>query len=174
MTSIIITLRRFAPLGSLSAQRTVIVFIADSILQQNNNNRYELGGVAFCLSMLWAQIFPFVALHLFEGEEDVKRALTIYLGGSFGLWMLLNIAFFYTIDMSYFNTFIGTLTAPQYTVAFYNETDEDNLKFYAVFTNRMSYTLSIKDVVREWVAENIKQWEEERPEWFKIEKTGRR
>jgi len=64
------------------------------------------------------------------------------------------------------------MTAPQYTCMLYNTAGngEDEKKFDAVFTNRMSYTESIKDEVRVWVAENLEQWEEDQPEWFKIEK----
>jgi len=50
------------------------------------------------MSMLWAQIFPFVVLQLYDGDADTKDALTVYLVGSFSLWVLLNVAFFATID----------------------------------------------------------------------------
>jgi len=40
----------------------------------------EMGGLAFSLSMLWAQIFPFVALIFFK-DNDNKEAITIFLAG---------------------------------------------------------------------------------------------
>ena len=51
---------------------------------------YELGGTAFSLSMLWAQVMPFVALQLYEkddeeensiSKEDIKEFLLCILGG---------------------------------------------------------------------------------------------
>jgi len=39
---------------------------------------FELGGLAFSMSMLWAQIFPFVALMFYE-DDDNKEAITIFL-----------------------------------------------------------------------------------------------
>ena len=47
---------------------------------------YEMGGLAFCLSMLWAQIFPFIALDMFETNDDpeiikLKEAITTFLIG---------------------------------------------------------------------------------------------
>jgi len=71
----------------------------------------EMGGLAFSLSMVWAQVFPFVALQLFEGEEitdDMQENVTAFLFGSFGLWLILNAWFFCTIDLHYINTFFGT------------------------------------------------------------------
>ena len=39
---------------------------------------YEMGGATFSMSMLWAQIFPFIALMFFE-DNDNKEAITIFL-----------------------------------------------------------------------------------------------
>jgi len=130
-----------------------------------------MGGTAFGLSMVWAQIFPFVALQFFESNEDesAKEAITVFLVGSFTMWLLLNIALFCTIDLSYSNTFFGTKTASQYTVNLYHETNEDSLKFVAVFNNRLSYTTAINEDVKEWIASNIARWKEEGEPWFKIE-----
>jgi len=67
-------------------------------------------------------MFPFVALQLYDdGDNDssVKEAMTGFLIGLFLLWMLLNVAFFCTIDLSYLGTFFGTMTAPQYTCMLY-------------------------------------------------------
>jgi len=58
--------------------------------------------------MVWAQAFPFVALQLYEGDD--KDSITIFLIGSFSLWLALNVAFFCTIDLNYLNTFFGTFT----------------------------------------------------------------
>ena len=127
-----------------------------------------MGGLAFCVSMLWAQIFPFLALQLLKSNEITKDALTLFLVGSFVLWLVLNIAFFCTIDMSYLNSFIGTLTAPQYTCQLFQESETDPARFDAVFDNRISYIESIH--VKEWVKNNIDRWQEEAPSWFKIEK----
>jgi len=128
-----------------------------------------MGGFAFCISMLLAQIFPFVALQLYDEDADVKDALTVFLVGSFSLWVLLNVAFFATIDLRYMRTFFGTQTAPQYTCDLYRTGDGDECKWEAVFENRLSYTKNIHAEVKEWVAENIARWERESPDWFKIE-----
>ena len=74
-----------------------------------------MGGLSFSTSMVWAQAFPFVALQFYEDSDTKKVALTIFLVGSFASWLLLNIAFFSTINLNYLGTFFGTKTAPQYT-----------------------------------------------------------
>jgi len=128
---------------------------------------YELGGLGFTISMIWAQVFPFVALQYFDGET--KDIMTGFLAMSFTVWMMLNIIFFCTIDLSYLNTFFGTKTAPQYTCELYLTNKEDSQKFDAIFTNRIQYTKLIHEDVKEWVRKNINQWNRERPGWFNIE-----
>jgi len=127
---------------------------------------YELGGLGFTISMIWAQAFPFVALHYFDGEmKDIMRGFLVF---SFMAWLMLNIIFFCTINLSYLNTFFGTKTAPQYTCELFLTGKVDYSKFRAVFKNRNDYTKSIHGEVKEWVAANIDQWRRDEPEWFKI------
>jgi len=64
-----------------------------------NNNRFELGGITFCVTLLWAQIFPFVGLHFYDGDR--KDNITMFLMATFGLWFVLNLAFLCTIDLKY-------------------------------------------------------------------------
>ena len=108
--------------------------------------------------MVWAQVFPFVALQFYEGEEKARNALKTVLVGCFSLWLVLNII-----------TFFGTKTAPQYTCELFETSKEDSQRFDAVFSNRIAYTKSIHDDVRDWVARNIDRWKENKPDWFKIE-----
>jgi len=96
-------------------------------------NPIDLGGVAFSASMLWAQIMPFVALSFYEGEN--KEQLKILLMCSFGLWLVLNGLFFYSIDRSYIPTFFGSETAPQFTVELFRNSEGDFAKFDVVFDN---------------------------------------
>ena len=58
--------------------------------------------------MIWAQVFPFVALQFFEGElkPEIETGLVV----SFTNWLLLNVAFFGTIDLAYLPTFFSTMT----------------------------------------------------------------
>jgi len=83
----------------------------------NNNNRYEMGGAVFSLSIFWTQIFPFVALQFYEDTDDHTghehvHGIINFLAGSAMLWMVLNIIFLCTIDMSLLPTFFSTKTAP--------------------------------------------------------------
>jgi len=120
--------------------------------------------------MIWAQAFPFVALQFFEeGSTISKGTITLILIGSFSSWLLLNVAFFCTIDLSYLGTFFGTKTAPQYTCEYFSTSKEDFQKWDAVFENQLSYTTSIHNDVRTWVSDNIVRWQQERPQFFKIE-----
>ena len=129
---------------------------------------YEMRGIAFSASMVWAQIMPFVALQFFEGSN--KEALSIILFCSTTLWLVLNVVFFCTIDLSYLNTFFGSMTAPQYTCeVFLATTTDDATKFDFTFETRLQYTKSINKEVKEWVADNIDRWKLEKPDWFKIE-----
>jgi len=126
-----------------------------------------MGGLGFTISMIWAQAFPFVALQYFDGE--MKDTSTSFLAVSFTAWLVLNIIFFCTVDLSYLNTFFGTKTASQYTCELYLTAEDDFQKFDAIFTNRIQYTKSIHGKVKKWIAENLSVWRRERPDWFKIE-----
>ena len=130
--------------------------------------QYECGGLIFTLSVLWAQVFPFVALQFYDGGE--KDTITKYLIGSFALWLTLNIIFLNMIDSSYSKTIFDTSTAPQYTCELFLKSEEDSEKFQVVFSRRISYTKSIHELVKVWIAINIERWREEQPEWLKIEK----
>jgi len=117
--------------------------------------------------MIWAQIFPFVALQFFEGElkSEIEAGLIV----SFTVWLSLNIAFFCTIDLAYLHTFFGTMTGPQYTVQCFKEAINDAMRWDAVFTNRISYTKTIHGVVKVWIKENIERWRSENPSWFQVD-----
>jgi len=130
---------------------------------------FDLGGLGFSLSMVWAQVMPFVALLLFYDNDELKGSLVIFLVLTFTLWLLLNIVFFCTIDLSYTHTFYGTMTAPQYTCMQYKTAEEDSVKFDAVFNNRIQFTTSIHSDVKPWVANNIARWRETKPDWFNVE-----
>jgi len=131
---------------------------------------YEVGGVTFTTSMVWAQVFPFVALQFYEGsDEEEKEALKLFLVGSLCLCLLLTIAFFCTIDLNYLNTFIGSKSGPQYTCELFSTSEEESAKFRAAFKNRPSYTKHVHEEVKVWVTANIDRWHEDRPSWFKIE-----
>ena len=78
------------------------------------------------MSMVWAQAFPFVALQFFEESDTIsKDAIALILVGSFSSWLLLNIAFFCTINLNYLGTFFGTKTAPQYTCEYFQTCKKD-------------------------------------------------
>ena len=116
---------------------------------------------------------PFVALHLYEVKDEDginKEFLLIFLSCGLAVWLILNITFFCTINLSFLNTFAGTKTGPQYTCERFNKTSEsDEINFGVVFRNRLSYTKSIHGEVRTWVAENIARWIEEKPDWFNVD-----
>jgi len=84
--------------------------------------------------------------------------------------LLLNIAFFLTIDKKHIKTFFSRKTAPQYTCELFSTSVEDSVKFRAAFKNRKSYTKAVHDDVQEFVSNNIERWMAEKPKWFKIEK----
>ena len=92
--------------------------------------------------------------------------------GSFGIWLALNGLFFLTIEMSFMNTFFGTITAPQYTVQLFRIGEDDFSRFDAAFDNRRSYINGCEDEVRVWLRENIDRFQLEQPEWWKIEMVG--
>ena len=124
----------------------------------------EFGGLAFSLNTIWAQIFPFVALVLYDGEREITTTLVISLCS----WILLNIVLFCTIDMSYLNTFFSTKTKAQYACELFRNSDEHSAKFKAAFITGGG-TKGIEVEVKEWVSANIQQWTEEGPDWFTVE-----
>ena len=81
----------------------------------------------------------------------------------------MNIAFFFSIDLSYLKTFFTRKTAPQYTCELFLTSEEESAKFRAAFKSRSSFTKEIRDDVKEWVSLNIDGWKEDHESWFKIE-----
>ena len=128
---------------------------------------YGNGGTVFSLSMVWVQALPFVALQYYEGDD--AEAIKIFLVCSLCLWLILNVAFFCTIDLDFIGTFFGTITAAQYTVELFQNATDDAMKFDAAFTNRISYTKPIHGEIKEWVRLNIDRWRLEAPKWFVVE-----
>jgi len=157
-----------APLIGSFFERIIVKVVADFTGCLHFRHPYELGGFGFTISILWAQAFSFVALQFFD--EDSKDIMRGFLFVSFSAWLVLNIIFFCTIDLSYLNTFFGSKTAPQYTCEFYLTSNDDYAKFDAVFDNRIQYTKSIHEEVKLWMAANIDQWRRDQPDWFNIHK----
>jgi len=155
------------PLIATFLHRIAVKIIVDFTGCLHCRHPYELGGLGFTLSLIWAQAFPFVALQFFDGET--KDIMTGLLAVSFIAWLVLNIIFFCTIDLGYLNTFFGTKTAPQYTCEIFLTSNNDFAKFDTVFGSRIEYTKTIHEQVKEWIAENIHQWRMDQPNWFNIE-----
>jgi len=112
------------------------------------------------MTMFWAQVFPFAALQLYEGDR--KGQLTTFLVGTFASWLLLNAIFFCTIDLAFVKTFFTRTTAPQYTCELFETSVVDAAKFRAAFKNRLSYTESVHEEAKEWVENNIARWQREK------------
>jgi len=93
------------------------VLLTSSYLSSSHLH-FTTGGMAFSTSMVWAQAFPFVALFILEEGDSTttKSTITLFLIGSFVVWLILNIAFLYAIDVNYLKTFIGMLTGLKYSV----------------------------------------------------------
>jgi len=167
--------------GSVATAMSILQRIGGKILVDftgcfHLRHPFEMGGLGFTLSLFWAQIFPFLAMH-FSHEEGIKKSadydievILVFLVISFLLWLIMTIVFFCTVDSSYLHTFFGTKTAPQYSCELYFTSREDFQKFDAIFTIQTQYTKSIHKEVKEWVAENIDKWKREKPAWFNIEK----
>jgi len=130
---------------------------------------YEMGGISFILSIVWAQVFPFVALQFYSAGDSMPL-LPLFLVVSFFLWLLFSIVFFCSVDLSFINTFYSTKTSAEYTCERFLDAKDDKGKWAAAFENRIEYKKSIEREVKEWVADNIEKWKREKPDWFNIEK----
>ena len=117
---------------------------------------------------------PFVALQLYDdsaglGDGDISKAnLRYFMLCTLSVWLLTNVAFFSTINLSYVNTFFGRENAVEYTVDLFLTANDDKTRFRAVFRKRASYTMPIRNEVKAWVTDNIERWIEEKSEWFDI------
>jgi len=156
------------PLIASIFERIVVKVIVDFTGCIHLRHPYELGGLGFTISLVWAQAFPLVALQYFDGKS--KDIMTAFLAVSFMAWMVLNVIFFCTIDLSYLNTFFGTKTAAQYTCERFLNADNDSARWSAAFGNRMDYKKAIQAEIREWISNNIEQWKNDKPDWFVVEK----
>jgi len=127
---------------------------------------YGTGGMSFSISLVWAQIFPFVALQFYDGAHSETLKLILYI--SFVIWAVLNLAFVCTIDLNYIHTFFCTETAAQYTILLFKNATDDMMRFDAAFSTRKSFTKAIHGEIKEWVRLNIDRWRLEEQDWFKV------
>ena len=149
-------------------ERTLVKVVADFTGCVHFRHPFEMGGAAYSLSMVWAQIMPFLALNWYskENKEDLRLLLVVNFTG----WVVLNGFFFLSIEKSFVKTFFTTMTAPEYTVQLFLTSEDDASKFDAAFDNRASYIKKCEGEVKEWVRVNIERWRFENADWFKIDK----
>ena len=133
-------------------------------------------GRLYSASLVWSQIFPFVALFLLNKQENADlmtdgamNTVTIILVCSSIAWLLMNIAFFCTIDLAYLHTFFSTQTPQQFVISNFKNRDSDYGKFDAAFDNEIGLSRPIHGEIKQWIKENIQQWRDETPAWFKVE-----
>ena len=161
------------PLAILVAiiERTLAKIIADFSGCIHLRNAPELGGFAFSVTMVWTQVMPWVALYLYDDEDDeMKSQITQFLVGCTCAWFILTMAFFATIKVEYLNTFYTLLTNKDFLNTRFLESTEDSLKFGLAFGYNMRMRKPIEREIKEWVAANIDRWKAEQEEWFDITK----
>jgi hypothetical protein len=161
-----------------------IVFDFAGLLQERHP--YEMGGQVFLLSMIWAQVFPYVAKDVyyshFEAEifnialEDGtvveesnlldKETLDFVLPLLTTVWACAVATLVYNMDRDSLASFFTSMTGHEYTVSLFRASDDDASKFSAIFGNTDSHTLSIRSEVKTWVLENYERWDLEKPAWF--------
>ena len=148
--------------------RTLVKVITDFTGCIHLRHSLELGGLAYSSTMVWAQIFPFVALGWYEGGN--KEQLQKLLISCFGVWLVLNGLFFCSIDRTFLRTFFTRKTGPQYICELFRTSTLDSAKFRTAFSKRRSFIAECEDEVKDWVRVNIERWRLEKPDWFKIDK----
>ena len=129
----------------------------------------ELGGLAHFITVVYSQIFPFLALHLFDGDEVTRNKVNFFLVGSISLWAALNFALFATIDLSYIRTFFEIKTQNQHWHSTFVLNESEQGKF-SIFAAREAIRKQFKDEIKSWVDQRIDNWMEERPSWFDLVK----
>ena len=114
---------------------------------------------------------PFLALQLYQYEQDDKdtRKHLLYLLVFNALaWVLSNVLFFCTIDLSFLNTFVSLETASQTVIKNFRESTDESVKFFWAFEFQKSYTKPIKAELKEWVENNINIWTLAGESWFNL------
>ena len=148
-------------------EHVITKVLADYTMMVHMRHPIALGGALFTANLIWAQLFPFAALYFYEGElADTMRSILII---CFFSWLAALVAFFCIIDLQYLHTFFSTETGPQFNITRFKKSKKASVKFDAAFDKRTSYVKAIHEDIKQWVAENIEEWREERPEWFKVE-----
>ena len=118
-------------------------------------------------------VFCFIAAYLYmhdaAAEENSSLPPSVIWGVLVGFECIFIISFsifMRTIEAKYVKTFFSTQTGPQFCVAHFKETIDEEFKF-EVFDNRPSYYAPIKEEIRVWLNENWERWHsEERPDCF--------
>ena len=159
--------------GSLHA--SVAKTVADFTGCVHFRHPWLAGGACHSALALWTQIYPFLALALLRREtegqmtDSTQKIIEIFLLSSTFAWVLLNVEFFRTIDPRYFKTFYSTQTPKQFVVDSFLRSENDFQKFELAFGNPIFFSAPIHLEIKQWVNENIQQWQEEAPAWFKVD-----
>jgi hypothetical protein len=154
------------------------------ILQERHP--FEMGGLVFLANMIWSQTFPYVAKEIyyshFQPEEfnvtltdgsaltvtnELPEENTMFLLSCLTtVWACAGALLYFNMDHRLIPSFFTTMTAPEYAVSLFHASETDEARFNAVFTNHDSYTMPIRQEVKEWVLENYAKWDREKPAWF--------
>jgi len=159
-------------------ERVLVKIVVDFSGCMHFRHGYEMGGLAYSISMIWAQVFPFVALRIYrESDEYVNNAENLiepgrimqFLVCSLLIWTVLVVFLLLSINPTHIRTFVTLETSASLTRLQFLTSRLDSVKFGAAFGNRMEYKRGIEDDIRSWVSENIDVWRRARPDWFEVE-----
>jgi len=129
----------------------------------------ELGGLAHLATVIYSQIFPFIALFFFDGAKETKSIAAHFLLSTTVIWVGLYLVFLASIDFAYIDTFFSPIVSSKYFCNHFSSMIVDKKSqewaFWIFHTNLSQYD-PIKGEIKSWVDDNIDVWMEQRPAWF--------
>ena len=152
--------------------RISVKIITDFTIMIHLRHPQEIGGVCWsfglALSMVSLPVAINISAWMFGYWEEGERAIGLARNIVWGILptVLLSLAvFFATIERKYLGTFWSLQTGKGYNQNYFKNGKDDATKAI-IFGVSRHYWVGVEGDMKQWVQENWRRWEEEKPKWL--------
>jgi hypothetical protein len=121
------------------------------------------------MSMFMALVAPFVTNVIYfavgENVSIAKETAWLLTGSLSGAWAVFFVAFLWLMNREYIRTFFSAETGNEWAMDFFLKGDDDAQRVKTIRLNPNKWK-KIRPLVKDFVLENWKVWEEDQPDWF--------
>eukprot|EP00520_Triparma_pacifica_P007799 CAMPEP_0118643542 /NCGR_PEP_ID=MMETSP0785-20121206/6448_1 /TAXON_ID=91992 /ORGANISM="Bolidomonas pacifica, Strain CCMP 1866" /LENGTH=255 /DNA_ID=CAMNT_0006535215 /DNA_START=52 /DNA_END=815 /DNA_ORIENTATION=- len=149
--------------------RVMVKLITDftSIVQFRHS--YELGGMYWTFGFALTMGSLPVVISIYERQVGAASVVSLAWRLLYDLipsTLVIFSVFFFNIEKEYRHTFYSTERGIDVIIKRFRESNDEEIKAWAIFESSKHWWKSIEEEVRHWVESNWSRWEEENPKWL--------